>query len=306
MDTPSSPDEPQIVDFLPSRDEMDSIREKVFSYPNTTACFIGEKVVDGKSTGRLAIVCGVSKKIDRKKLKRGEAIPKSLGKTKTPFPFSGISTDVQIIKPARFAAAIPGPADATRDATVGVAILHPEFGRVITTAAHSLVPKRWMGVRSFKRSRDRIPVVLENVFPRGRYSGKVVKIVRTERADYALITPDAPLRPQNLFRDSLQLNMPHDPTLENRGHPYWLLTPASPPSNRRTKLLSVDASFEFNVGIRMDGMLLTQRISKSGDSGACLVDRFRRPAGLVIGAERGISVFMPLQRVLQYEDAGFI
>jgi hypothetical protein len=294
---------------LPAGRQLQETIEGMLAWPNVRACFVGRKQVKGKETGRLALVCGVEEKIPEKSLPNHEILPKSLPLHSLRGRTTRIPTDV-VPMGGRFdiQATVLGPADIINPdrpsfrGTAGIALRHPTFGDVVTTAGHVVPPGLPSGAR----------VIIEsggNSFP-----AQVVSVRTDQFSDHALLRPDSPGLLGNFFRDVTPLGPPHIPDPQTDVHARLFILP-SMGDVREVQCRGLTASVQTAPNIVMNNLILTDFCTEGGDSGACLVDRNWKVWGLLIGVYRGtnetgdsedFSVFVPAFRVLSLESARFL
>ena len=205
-------------------------------------------------------------------------------------------------------AAILGPADVVNPnipgfrATIGIALRHPDFGDVVTTAGHAIPP----GLPSGSR------VVIES--NGADFPAQVVSVTTNQLSDHALLRPDNPGLVGNFFRDITPLGPPYIPDPQSDIHAQLFILLADG-NAIPVQCRGLSASIQTAPNIVMSGLILTDWRTIGGDSGACLVDANWRIWGLLIGAyqattdtgeEESFSVFIPAFRVLSLEAAQFL
>ena len=175
----------------------------LLSRPNVVGCFIGRKRTKGRATRRLSVICAVREKVDLKDLDpKTERVPEEIlwlrGKARP----GRLPTDIQVLSaPFRPASGeVAGPGDGvfagTSQATIGIALQHPTLGDVVTTAGHLVLD-------GAGTSAPNLAVQLAVTAGGTQHAGSVLKAVRSESADYALVRP-ADLPCENLFADQHQ------------------------------------------------------------------------------------------------------
>jgi hypothetical protein len=277
--------------------------------PNVVAAFVGKKQRKGKDTGQLSLVCGVREKIPEKDLDPGHVIPKALELATTPLHSTKMPTDVVPLGGYfDIQASFLGPSDVAfpgspSRATVGIAINHPTFGRVITTAGHAVpqgaVPGDAMLVSS---AGDNFVVEL------------AAKPRINQDTDHALLRPDRQELAGNFFQDVSPLGPPYIPDPNNDvGKQLFVLT-----ADRGivpVMCRGLRGSVRTGPNLVMNGLILTDLRTRGGDSGACLVDGQWRVWGLVLGMFRTLddtgntgdfSVFIPAFRIIFLESAEYL
>ena len=256
---------------------------------------------------QLAVVCCVRQKVRRRDLEAAQRVPSRVTWPRTRTTHFSMVTDVQRLGSSELqqqAVPVVGPGDelqasaASSVATIGLALRHREFGRVVTTAGHAFVGST-PGTRLFDPATPTVRVA--NVGASGTFDAVPLKAVRVPEGDYALLRPQA--EPRNLFQDSLNLSGLHFARPEDEGTPLFAMT-------RRglepTVLRGVAATFVMG-GVQMRGLFLTDPVTVAGDSGCCLVDSSFRVWGLLVGLQvingRPKSIFAAADWVLALEIA---
>jgi len=282
---------------IPNSAELVEIYEELFDKPNVHLCFIGHKISKNVPTQRIAIVCGVQTKVKKKELGPKESVPPQmlwLRQAKTP---RRIPTDI-IEMPIDFQfrqGAIIGPGDRvvrneSSYAAVGIAMRHPQYRQVVTTAGHL-----------FSRGDERAQVTVESGSE--RVTGTLVKRIINEDADYALIQIDDPCRILNLYKDRYAIGPPYSPSEDDLKRNLRILTPGVGPSTEVT-CRGIHGHLNAAGGPPMSGLILTEDSTHLGDSGSCLIDETGSVWGLLVGGtcSQGpsysafMSVYIPLLR----------
>jgi len=296
-------------DALPDHTHLNQVQQELIARQNVVGSYIGHKVTRGRQRDGLALVCIVDKKLKARELDPAERIPRR-AKWRTPggrefsCPTDVVTLD-QRVRHSSGSYAGPGddvtiPGDL---ASVGVALQHPVYGVVFTTAGHLVVGAP--GVHIFPPGQQpRVTVANARNEP-AVARARALKAVRVDGLDYALLTtPDIPSG--NFFRDSVPLGNPYIPSPDDIGRHLIVLSSAG---LRHTAFRGASASLPGN-GFQLRNVLLTDFCTDGGDSGACLVDTDRRVWGFLIGAAgiggRPFSVFMPVMPLLTAEQARFL
>jgi hypothetical protein len=282
---------------IPNFAELEAIYERLKKKPNTVGFFIGKKQKAGRMTNRLSIVCVVKEKVREKDLRPSERIPKKISwRKQTKIP-AMIHTDVLMSKGFKLQQdqAVYGPGDwiirtNQGKASVGMALSHPRFGRVLTTAAH-LFPAGFVG--------EKVDIESGNQ----KIEGKVELI--DSAYDYALVRPmSSAANLANLFRDVYSLggvySVQQSDVAQNRNMEVLAAS-----GKRKVICRGIHGSFDHDSGIIRD-VILTSSGTNDGDSGACLVNEDYSICGLVIGADYRYSYYMPATYVLFHERANLI
>lgn len=274
-------------------------------------CYLGGKVTDGVQTKEVSVICLVEKKKPSSKLRGSQStVPKQidcpalvgLGNTR-------LITDVResngIVVPASrtsFNGAGDSVSYGNSSATVGMALEHPIYGKVITTAGHLVLGDRTGQVEYQEgggpsvrlQANDGSGVVIR---------GELIKAVVSEFADYALIKP-LTNKASNYYHDVLGLGSVYQPIRTDLYKRLMLLTSAPTPVN--TTLQGVHANLVVG-STDMRNLMLTQYVSHRGDSGCCLVDKSLNIWGTLVGGVEVdghiYSAFAPAAVPIYYENS---
>lgn len=267
---------------------INELHEQLVQLPNAYATYVGQRCRRGKWARSVAIVCLVGEKKPPQCLLPARRIPKTVrwGKARQ-------STDVLQVKPRFVAqAGVLGPGDhvmaGTKRATVGVALLHPQLGECVTTAAH-LFENAGMGAQ-VKVSRNG---GFQNV------KSKVAQI--TPLVDYAVLQAPPGTPCGNIFDDRRDLGEEYEPTEADVGSTVFVLL--STGIRQQTTCRGVHAAITTPKETMQD-CILTDMVTLSGDSGACLIDEQFRIWGVLRGRlDTTFSVFAPVRHILEQEQA---
>lgn len=301
---------------FPSSARVHDLYGDLLARPNVAGCFVGQKRTKNRYASELSVVCAVEQKVEHAELGTGGAVPRTLEWRRNSREDVAVSTDVQRIDATGFhAVASAGPGDALAGvtfpnlparvvvSTVGVAIRHPTFGPVITTAGHAV--QGGPGTVTYP-PRQRPVVRLQNVLDNGSrtdFTGEIARSVRVEEADYALIIPTDGTPVRNLYHDVDNLAGLFVPQPSDVGKRFFAL---SPDGLKSTKLRGVFGILTIG-GFPMRDLLLTDQVTQAGDSGCALIDPSFRLCGLLVGfaVVDGVrcSVFMSAFWALSMEGA---
>src|SRR6185295_9328628 len=291
--TPLKPPHPR-ARRLPRRRQLDETLAGLMAHPDVIGCFIGHKRSGREISRRLAIVCLVKRKLLKNRLSTKRMLPDRVAWQLTPNRTSSLPIDViEVKKPLVHQSALLGPGDQIPAATIGIALRHPQFGPVVTTAGHAVpAPGAILSAQSGGQA----------------ISARAVRVTRNERTDHALLHPEPDSPIGNFFRDVSPLGPLHVPDPEHDvGTALWVL-----PANRDplpTVCRGVNGQVLTDQGIVMLGLIVTDAVTLGGDSGACLVDSAWRIWGLLVGRfvdsqqQREFSAFVPANRVVFLENA---
>ena len=282
---------------------MDQLFDYVSKFPNVTGCFVGRRSEDGRLTREPGLICCVRQKVKRRELdKNRELLPRFLK-----VPIGGtvlnLRTDVIEMPPLSVKVApVAGPGDgietSVERATIGVALDHPRYGPVVTTAGHLIYTSGQTGIQEFDAAKAP-RVTLANSNGGAAFAGRVLKVAVNDRADYAIAQLDGAPH-ENFYSDKLRLvgiHTPSDSDLEGRR-----LFVLAKNGAKQTRFLGYRAVMHVgNAGV-MHNLIITELATIGGDSGACLIDDSWNVWGLLCGGSVSggaaysvfTSVFVPL------------
>jgi hypothetical protein len=283
---------------------------RLLAKPNVTACYVGKRTVDGEPVDEISIVCCVTAKQPRTTVRGDDRIPRHVIWQGTSKNASRIRTDViEIGADSGRHLRVTGPGDivvASTGAgpdpgTVGMAIDHPSYGPVVTTAAHLFVSETYDGEITYPLNNlPRVQLTNSSADePPVSFIGSVLRVVMHPDADYALIFPDPKIPARNLFRD--QLPFPSTAQLDCGAIGDTLFV-ANASGLHAAEYKGCQASIPVGASI-FHGAILTERVTSGGDSGCTLVDGNSRICGLLVGFSGPFSVFMSPYRILSGEQA---
>lgn len=285
----------------PNKAELTSIYGELFKKLNVQCCYIGKKTKNNVKSEEIAIVCGVKSKIRKKDLPPSDRIPPYIPWLKNSSRPRRIKTDV-IEFSGRFelqAGPILGPGDKiTRlqtnlSATIGIALHHPDYGPVITTAGHL-----------FKDPvlNEEVVVFSGNTSVKGFYKKRVFD----NRADYALIKIEEPYPVDNLFKDMYPIGPLFIPSENNLNEDLLILTTKD---TLEVKCEGIHGQFSDEAATMTDLIFTTWR-TVGGDSGSCLIGKENRIWGILVGCAnvrpKPLSAFLPAYIPLTLEKADLI
>jgi hypothetical protein len=265
---------------------LKALHARLVRLPNTFATYIGQPCRKGKWRKEVAVVALVAAKQPEELLQHHRRVPKSMswGRARR--------TDVLHVNPTFVSqAGVLGPGDAVRagrkTGTVGIALLHPLLGHCVTTAAH--VFERAGADAQARVSRD------------GGFrevSARVRPITRM--TDYALLrAPDVPCG--NVFDDRRDIGPAFSPGEDDVAATLFVLLATG--RRQQTVCRGIHASIT-TPSETLEDCILTDMVTLSGDSGACLIDQQDRIWGVLRGRlGTTFSVFAPVQYILDKEQA---
>lgn len=316
MPRPSAESKRKLPPGAPRPSQLDKIYDELCALPNVQGCYLGYKRIGTRMTRQLSVVACVDQKPTSRDVLRAARIPRSVEWAISSQRTGALPTDVQVLSGGAFqgrpvlgagdevvAITREGKSTQTVAGTLGVAMRHPEFGPVVTTAAH-VVGAREFGVVTFPaRHEPRVRIVNgSGVEP---LTGILHRIVFQPTADYALIGPPPGTSAENLYVDREPLGAPYAPDRRDINQRALVLTATTA---RQTRLRGIAARVTIQ-GFAFRELLLTDLATDGGDSGACLVDGTSRVMGLLVGVVQigGVprSAFAPVATPFTLESAEF-
>ena len=285
----------------PSRHLHRELAKAIRGLPNVLGTYLGHKIRAGRHLRRPALVVLVSAKVPTKQLKAAHRIPPEVSVQVTPTFELRLPTDVVLHeKFTRAAGAAPGdPTEPSPGGTVGVAISHPEFGDVVTTAGHvysTLFPiyQEW--------PLDAAPkVALRDRDTGGLIQGQLRKLVVNTTMDYALVSP-ATAASNNVY-DGQLIGGIHVPDHNDITQSCSAL---EKDGSHATVFRGVDYPVQFDDGSSLQHAIVTDICTSGGDSGCVLIDDNRRVVGLLVGHTPAYSAFMSIDHLLSNEHASLL
>jgi hypothetical protein len=293
---------------IPSRRTFHQIASAHLCRQNVRGFMLGKKFTDGEATDKLSAVFFVSKKLPKSRLRGDAAIPKALGWHRRQHS-RRLATDVIEVTALGQPQLFSGPGDTAKyqgdTATVGVALKHPVFGTVLTTAGHLIAPDNFVGTVEYESGQRPSVSVLarDGSGDSKQVVGEIVKFCATSDADYLLIAPQA-TDLDNVFIDTsstaLYVSGLHEATAGDLEKPYFVLKRGG--RQTRTALRGYFANLPFR-GTQMTSLICTDACTADGDSGSCLVDGDFRLLGFLEGVYGDMSCFVPALSMLSRENA---
>lgn len=275
--------------LLPTAARTHALLEDLVEHPHVQGCYVGHKRTGGRAGRTLAVVCAVREKRPRAQVPKEHLLPRRVEWMVNTREKATVRTDVQELGESGFQSVTAGPGDRVQGisvagqteavvATVGVALRHPRFGPVVTTAGHAV--QSGPGIVEFDPA-QRPSMRLQNVAADGTQTpiaGALLRSSRIPQADYALVAIDAtPVA--NLYHDVNSLGGLHVPQPDDVGKPFFVLTAAGVVQTRVRGVFGVFTIGEFP----MRDLILTDPVTEGGDSGCALIDASFRVAGLLVG-----------------------
>lgn len=271
---------------------FNAIRTEIHERYNVSTCFLGYRRVEGKLTRQMSLVCSVTRK--RKLDKQDpERIRKMLYYVHDGCRH-GIKTDViEIRKPLHYHAEYnPGDGinSGTVSATVGAFAKHRKYGAVFVTAGHFAEDVGGNGVQVHFTDAETGDHEL---------AGRVITHEKKGAIDYALIKPH-PDHDEQL--SNFPITRIYQPTLKSDlGQQVFMVTRGKfKPTVCRAVGGSIGPPYSDEI---IDNVILTDPVSKPGDSGCALVDGHMRVWGILLGSlPNNFSIFMPITTLLSRQS----
>ena len=274
---------------IPRPGQLAELYAELSRLPNVQGCYVGFKRRQDRTSRQVSVVVCVSEKRAKRALGPAHRIPSRLKWQATSRRTRSIPTDVRVIRDTRFHAAVlgagdgvdgfslPGGTNRPAEGTIGAAMVHPVFGKVVTTAGHVLgfiAPVQ----KTFAPGQEP-RVRLRNAGNGPAVIGLARKVSLGSESDYAIVSPPEGLVVENLYQDQQPLALPHAPGPGGLGKPVFVLA-------RQTVLAArldgIHGTLQIGNLVLHD-LLLTKACTVGGDSGACLVDAESRLLGFVEG-----------------------
>lgn len=296
---------------VPSYDVLRHHYERLSQLPNVVGFFVGRKERAGKP-GEIALRVMVSEKVPSSKLRhRSEAVPKYIEWLPTSKMRKRLVTDVLELRPeSQRQAAVTGPGDGIQAAagsipaqpgTLGVALQHPSYGRIVTTAAHLFTSDASSTDIAFQA--DSFPLVqLLNTSDTSQpqpFAGRLLRYVLDADVDYALVLPHPDFPARNLYHDQFPVHGPRDLESSDVDNVAFVAT-----QQRLVKTIIKGVHARIQVGNSVvENAVITTRVTVGGDSGSALLTSNAEAAALLTGFAGQFSVFLPLSTMLIRESA---
>jgi hypothetical protein len=309
----------------------------LFKRPNVVACGLGYKVCEGQTSSELSLIVSVSQKVPRDQLMPQDVIPKTVEGMPTDVVETGhIRAQIPENPRERFRPAMPGISIGHRDTTAGTFgllvqrrgapyILSNNHVLAVSNAGKIGDPIYQPGPADGGTVNDRIGALAEfapldfggnpskcqiansiaallNFVARVTGSSHRLQPMQqtsgVNAMDAALAQPDTP---------DLVL-----PAVLGLGLPTGMNTPAlgmQVQKMGRTTSLTHGFVTQINVTVSVDyagrsavfsDQIITNSMSHPGDSGSGILDMDSRGVGLLFAGSTTVTIFTPLQRVLDY------
>ncbi len=309
----------------------------LFKRQNVVACGLGYKVSEGQTTSELSLIVSVIEKVPRELLLPQDVIPKSLEGLLTDVVETGrIRAQMPANPKGRFRPAQPGISIGHRDITAGTfgLLVQRNGAPFILSNNHVLAnsnagrigdPIYQPGPADGGTASDRVAALAEfmaldfgdnpsqcriadsmatllNLVARVTGSSHRLQPVQqtsgVNTMDAALAQPDTP---------DLVI-----PAILDLGLPIGVNTPALGMQVQKTGrttgltngyITQVDVTVNVDYGGRtasFTDQIITNSMSSPGDSGSGILDMDRRAVGLLFAGSSSVTIFTPIQRVLDH------
>lgn len=320
-----------------AREIYQQVLPDLFRRQNVVACGLGYKISEGHTTSDLSLIVSVIRKVPREQLMPQDVIPTSLEGMLTDVVETGrIHAQIPENPKGRFRPAQPGISIGHRDITAGTfgLLVQRNGAPFILSNNHVLAdsnagrigdPVYQPGPADGGTASDRIATLAE--FARldfgdnpsqcqiadavaawlnfvARVTGSIHRLQSIQQTagnntmDAALAQPDAP----NLVT----------PEVLGLGVPTGVETPALGQQVQkmgRTTGLTYGYVTQINVTVSVDyggrtarftDQIITNSMSSPGDSGSGILNMDRRAVGLLFAGSTTVTIFTPIQRVLDH------
>jgi hypothetical protein len=320
-----------------AREIYRQVLPELFRRQNVVACGLGYKVFEGQTSSDLSLIVSVTKKVPRDQLEPQDVIPKSMEGMLTDVVETGrIRAQIPENPRERFRPAQPGISIGHRDITAGTfgllvqrngaplilsnnhVLADSNAGRIgdpiyqpgpadggtasdRIAALSEFAPIDFGGNPSQCRIADSIATLLNFVARVTGSSHRLQPVQQTpgvNAMDAALAQPDTP---------DLVI-----PAILGLGLPTGVNTPAlgmQVQKMGRTTGLTTGYITQIDVTVSVDyagrtamfaDQIITNSMSSPGDSGSGILDMDRRAVGLLFAGSTSVTIFTPIQRVLDY------
>lgn len=285
---------------------VDKHKDRLKKKKNVVGVGVGEKWTNGKSTGEPAILIFVGSKEPKSKLEKKDLIEKNI---------DGVKTDV-VGKSGRIVAQLNSRRERpikggisvghlwVTAGTIGGFFLDRHDHLVMLSNAHVLAAENRGIVMGERKRNGRIAsghiTIQPGKIDGGRQRdiiGNLKKYVKLQRRNNKEDSAIAKVRP----------GMYVDPNIKNIGMPagfrdanVGLMVQKSGRTTgyTRGKIIAVNVSInvEYDMGIlEFDDCIVTDTMSRGGDSGSILCDMSRRVVGLLFAGSNTVTVYNPIK-----------
>lgn len=257
----------------------------------------GRKITGQNATKTFSLTCLVQKKTIQSELEKNKIIPK-----KITIDIDGkkikITTDVIECKGAFEKQASFWPGDTAIDltnvnryATIGLSCLHKDYGEILITAGH--FARDIGGVNQIVKIRD-------SETGQENFQCVVKKYVEEPEVDYSILRPE-PASGAGLGRlTDAGISGVYVPTMKSELNTklYVYIKGAAIGTIYR----GFGLIYKPIYGDRTLKLIVTDRVTNPGDSGACLVDKNLKIWGILVGVLGSYSLFMPIMSLMSREN----
>lgn len=320
-----------------AREIYRQVLPELFRRQNVVACGLGYKIFEGQTTSELSLIVSVTQKVPREQLEPQDVIPKSMEGMLTDVVETGrIHAQIPENPRGRFRPAQPGISIGHRDITAGTfgllvqrtadpLILSNNHVLANSNAARIGDPIYQPGPADGGTASDRIAALSEFApidFGDNPSQCRIADSVATLLNFVAGVTGSSH-RLQSVQQTSgvntmdAALAQPDTPDLVipailGLGLPTGVNTPAlgmQVQKMGRTTGLTSGYVTQIDVTVSVDyagrtalftDQIITNSMSSPGDSGSGILDMDRRAVGLLFAGSTSVTIFTPIQRILDY------
>jgi hypothetical protein len=312
-----------------------NVVNELFQHRNVVACGLGYKITSGKPTGKLSLVVSVTQKMPASELASEDLIPQSVSGLETDVVETGrIRAQMAKDLRARWRPAQPGISIGHRDITAGTfgLLVQREGQAYILSNNHVLAdinaagigdPIYQPGPADSGTSNDRIatlsdfePINFGDAEPTcriaetlavglnwiARITGSTHRLQPIQATpslnlmDAALALPD---QPDLVIPEVAGIGMPTGAAEPTLGQEVQKMGRTSGLTKGTVSQISVtvDVSYADRTA-RFTDQIFTTPMSSPGDSGSSILNMERQAVGLLFAGSERVSIFTPIQRVL--------
>jgi len=316
---------------------------ELFQRRNVVACGLGHKITSGKPTGKLSLVVSVTHKMPVSELSSEDLIPPSVSGLETDVVETGrIRAQVAEDPRARWRPAQPGISIGHRDITAGTfgLLVQREGQAYILSNNHVLAdinaagigdPIYQPGPADSGTSNDRIGTLSDfevihfgdaeptcriaktlagglNWMARITGSTHRLQTIHTTPSlnlmDAALALPD---QPDLVIPEIIGIGMPTGAAEPVLGQEVQKMGRTSGLTKGIISQINVTADVSYaDRTARFTDQIFTTPMSSPGDSGSSILNMERQAVGLLFAGSERVSIFTPIQRVLDHFEVDVI
>lgn len=322
-----------------AREIYQQVLPDLFKRQNVVACGLGYKTSEGQTTSELSLIVSVTQKVPREQLMPQDIIPKSLEGMLTDVVETGrIRAQMPEDPRGRFRPAQPGISIGHRDITAGTfgLLVQRNGAPLILSNNHVLAdsnaaqigdPIYQPGPADGGTKSDRIAALTEfapldfgdnpsqcqiansiakllNFVARATGSSHRLQSVQqtsgVNTMDAALAQPDTPAL---VIPEILSLGLPTGVNTPALGMQVQKMGRTTSLTTGYITQIDVTVSVDYaGRTARFTDQIITNSMSSPGDSGSGILDIDRRAVGLLFAGSTTVTIFTPIQRILDYFD----